>query len=109
MIVRHVQTTRTFPSGPELDQAHRILLNFLDSAGQAFCSALSNTICYTNPCSTCPNRPSPLSREMQVTPAREAVEMIEGTAANLALHRRHSSARDEVPEAMVACSDACAY
>lgn len=72
-------------------------------AGQAFCSALSNTLCSTNPCATCPNRPSPLARE--IVTSSTSLPAID--SPGIALKRQDSSARDEVPAAMVPCSDAC--
>ncbi|CAD6576312.1 MAG: hypothetical protein CYPHOPRED_005966 [Cyphobasidiales sp. Tagirdzhanova-0007] len=78
-----------------------------DPAGQAFCSALSSTVCSTNPCATCPNRPSPLSNEVKRSRASTPADGFD-IAAHILLRQRDSSARDEVPASMIGCSDAWA-
>lgn len=80
-----------------------------DPAGQAFCSALSSTVCLTNPCASCPNRPSPLANEVRMQSSTPTpFDPSEAVSEALTLRRRDSSARDEVPEAMIPCSDAWA-
>lgn len=115
----------------------------VNSAGQAFCSALSSTVCSTTPCANCPNRPSPLANEVKMRsspavsdPAGSAIPLLVASSSSSSLlasepyavssapgetqtetevrqmrqdlRRRDSSTRDEVPDAMVPCSDAWA-
>ncbi|KAK9897446.1 hypothetical protein P389DRAFT_57088 [Cystobasidium minutum MCA 4210] len=102
-----------------------------DPAGQAFCSALSNSVCANGNCTNCPNRPSPLSNEVTAAapstssnpstrqaspytvPSPTTGDAFSSSAASTShsmpsIRRRDSSARDEIPHAMIPCSDAWA-